>query len=132
MQTYTTTAKDLRTFARAVKKWQKKMNLERWSIFVDHKDDDEDPEGDVAWIVPDYESLVARVVLSVTWPIEPAKELLDLAAFHECVHLALAPLMQHTKNDKLAKQEEHRLIVLLERLILGTSIPECGVHDGES
>lgn len=133
MDTYKTTAKDFKVFTRAVKKWQKKMGLEQWSIYVSHKDDDEDPEGDVAWVVCDYESLVCTISLAVDWPIPPDAHLIDVAAYHECRHLALAPLLALIPDalDTVARQEEHRLMVLDERLLFGKSLSECGVEHND-
>lgn len=129
-KTYKTTAKDFKTFARALAKWQKKMNLDRWAIHAQHADDvGEDCESDTAWIMLDYETLVCSVALAKTWPIKPTAKLLELAAFHECRHLSFAPMLELIPKHlrKLACQEEHRFIISDERMLFGTSISESGV-----
>jgi hypothetical protein len=132
MDTFKTSAQDCKVFARFVRKWIKKMRLGSWSIYIQHKNDDEDPDGDVAWIQADHETLVCTIALSVDWPIPSTKELLELAAYHECLHLLLIPLMDHVKDSKISRQEEHRLIVALERMQFGKALSEHGVTDGKS
>lgn len=131
MDTYKTSAKDFKVFARAVKKWQKKMGLERWSIFVNHKNDEEDPDGDCAWLLCDYESLISTICLAVDWPVKPTAGMLDTSAFHECRHLLYAPILEMIPKtlQKLARQEEHRLIVSDERLAFGKALSEYGVNN---
>jgi len=132
MGTYKTTAKDVKVFARAVKKWQAKMGLGRWAIFVQHKNDEDDPDGDAAWVLSDHETLVCTMALAVDWPLPVTKELLEMSAYHECLHLLLAPLMDYAGTSKHARQEEHRLIVALERMQFGKALSEHGETDGES
>jgi len=133
METYKTTAKNFKVFARHIKKWQKKMGLTGWSIFVSHKDDDKDAEEDCAWVQSDYQTMVASITLAVTWPIAPTDKLLDLTAFHECRHLVTAPLMMLIPEplQEIACQEEHRLIISEERLLFGKALSEYGDADNQ-
>jgi hypothetical protein len=135
LEEYTTTAADFKVFARNIEKWQALMGLTHWSIFVQHKDDDDDDDDEeerrctTAWVLFDYETMVANVCLGVTWPIKPTKKLLEMAAFHECCHIWFAPLVRMVKQEymELGAEEEHRIIVMLERLMFGKALSECGV-----
>jgi hypothetical protein len=125
-KTFQTTARQFKVFCRKVSGWKKKLGLSNWSIYVNHKDqeaEDGTPQSGTAYILYMYESSVAQINMSKTWELKFTDRLANAAAFHECFHLVMAPLMQlfelGDENVKLiAQDEEHKILATLERLLL--------------
>jgi hypothetical protein len=80
-----------------------------WRIFTNETEDGTY----YAQVATSFEEGLALVNLSVIWEIEPNSYLIDQTAFHESLHLLLAPLDE--KNKNIAR--EHSVIRTLENTI---------------
>lgn len=116
-----TNAKQFKTFCRHLNKWVKRLNLQAWNINVIHKVPGPDFDGNLAWVLYVYESMIAQVGMSKTWELPFNSRIADMAAFHEAMHLLLAPLMELFEGKPqlktIAAKEEHLVISALERLL---------------
>jgi len=130
------TAKQFKSFCRKLNKWVRKLGLQSWAVHVDHKDkapDADEPAdelGNLSWVLYVYESQIAQINLCKTWDGPFTDKMSDMAAFHECMHLLLAPLMELFEGDEqikaIAAKEEHLVIAALERMMFD-KIPSDGI-----
>lgn len=85
--------------------------LKQWSLTYRTEESDEY----YAAVIPDHRNAMAVILLSSEWDDkEPTRKNIDLIAFHEAMHLVLAPL-----DPELAEIGwQHRIIRLLETQVL--------------
>ena len=121
---FVTTAKEFREYKKFVKKWIKKFRLESWNLFFKHSDFSDNPDQNLTFVVYDFASSTAAFLLSEHWKVPYTSELADMCAFHECLHLVFAGLMEFLDElpeevVNVANKFEHQIIGCLESAVFG-------------
>lgn len=129
-----TTAKHFKTFNHHLNKWVKRLNLQSWNISVVHKEPAEEFEGCLAWVYYVYESMIAQVGMAKDWGEAPfTSKSADVSAFHEALHLLIAPLMELFEDGSeikgIAEKEEHLIIAAIERLFFDAKRSDARIKD---
>lgn len=125
---YTTTTKDYATFKETVVKWIREFGLTDWQVETQHK------------AIPDHESVSsvcaitnfdigARSVLftlNTAWIRPASSQEIEAVAFHEVVHLLLAPLTSEAANryttHAVLESIEESIVVRLENAFTPTTL----------
>ena len=130
-----TNAKQFKTFCRHLNKWVKRLNLQRWNVNVIHKEPSEELDGNLAWVFYVYESMIAQVGMSKKWDVPFSSRIADMSAFHEAMHLLLAPMLELFEDDSptkaMAEKEEHLIIAAFERLLFDAKKSDADIGDDQ-
>lgn len=114
----------LAKFEAYVRKWQAKLGLQDWEVFVmmDDVDSSDEYRARVTW---DIDGSMATVILGRDWAhCKPTNTMLDRVAFHEMCHLLLAKFRDDCERNTKPTQEAadasaHLVIRRLENFVLG-------------
>lgn len=96
-----TTIGDFHHFVKCVNRHMVALNLQNWIYKFTHLDSEEDEE--LASVKALAKTRVAEFNLSVTWCVQPTKRHIDEVAFHEVLHVLMAPLMDLAENRYATK-----------------------------
>lgn len=112
MELYRATKKQLETFKRCCRKWQKVLQLNRWSIEVCLNS--EKPGDSGSYIAAHCSCLLsameAKIFLSEYARERYTNRLLNLFALHECLELMLIPMGADVKPSYHQDQVRHEVI----------------------
>jgi hypothetical protein len=128
MPKHKTTTKDYATFKETIVKWMRTFGLTDWQLETQHKEIPDHESGSAACAITNFDISARSVLftLNTTW-LRPAPSLeIEAVAFHEVVHLLLAPLTseatnRYTTHDVLESIEES-IVVRLENAFMSTTL----------
>ncbi|MBU2549037.1 MAG: hypothetical protein KKB20_11525 [Proteobacteria bacterium] len=112
-----TTKKHFELFKSEVLKWLNTLGIKGWRLHFYHEDSD-DTAG--CWAIVRYKTVdrVAEFVLARTWTSEPLDHEVAQTAFHECLELLLAPLVNLARERYVSEnaivEETHHVIRTIE------------------
>lgn len=124
----TTSIKNFEFFKESAKSYIDTFGLKDWEVSFYHKDASEydlDGDGTLSFVIYSKDgSRTANICLNPNWGDEKiTSRRLKQCAFHEVVHLLLAPLTTLAVKRHIAQgvieEEEHGLIRILENTLFG-------------
>jgi len=114
-----------KNFTNFVRKWQQKLGLIGWEIFIKASDKDENR----SWVKVDVSGRIATVFYSHNWWGLATMEEKERVAFHEMLEILLSPLMEDLEryySDTHMATRAHEIIRVLENMQFGK---DKGVSD---
>lgn len=122
------TRADARAFGRYVRKWQNLLNLRDWRVVPRRS---RATGGVMADVVRSLEDRLASYRLGDTFgSVAVTPHSLEATALHEMLHVLLHELVETARapetTDERLMSAEHRVINVLERLLLPESDPDAG------
>ena len=93
-----TTIKHFACFRKECERWIVRYGLKDWRVYFEHCEIEDRPRAN-AITETDLENRIALITLNKVWEdLEPTRDLLRLAAYHEVCHVLLCRLMEMAKS----------------------------------
>lgn len=108
----------MKYFSSFIRKWQRKLGLDSWEIFVKYSDEDDNR----AWAKIDISGRIATVFYSQSWYRLATAEEQERVAFHEMMEILLAPAMgdlMRYYSEVYTETRAHEIIRVMENLWFG-------------
>jgi len=105
-------------FKKYVAKWQIKLGMLDWEIYVDSDKSDKNR----GWINADTVGRIAVIFYNEKWIQKASEKEIERVAFHEVVEILLYPITENLNvfySDDYCVELTHKVIRTLESAILG-------------